>query len=116
MLSMSRNRIRREYEDRVQASSPQEIILYACDAGEAAKDSLSYSLFLQRATQLALVRSNSRFLSVVQAHCKAADLKRMALPLAASTFPAWSRIPHGSSNQVAADVSMSRADHRFSCV
>ena len=74
ILSMSRDRLRRAYEDRIQASSPQEIILYACDEGEEAKDYLSYSLFLQRATQLALVRSNSQFVSVVQAHTKAVSL------------------------------------------
>ena len=74
MLSMSRNRIRQAYEDRIEASTPQEVILYACDTGEAAKDSLSYSLFLLRATQLALVHSSSQFVSVNQAHNKAVSL------------------------------------------
>ena len=77
MLSMSRDRLRRAYEDRIEASTPQEVILYACDEGEAAKDSLSYSLFLLRATQLALGRTSSRFISVNQAHTEAVTLMQI---------------------------------------
>jgi hypothetical protein len=39
MLSMSRDPIRRAYEERIRDSSQREVILFACDEGEKADDS-----------------------------------------------------------------------------
>lgn len=76
-LSMSRDPIRRAYEDRIGEALPQEVILFACDEGEAAldfPDGGAYSQYLLDATRIALANSDSPFVSVSQAHYRAVRL------------------------------------------
>jgi hypothetical protein len=76
MLSMSRDPIRRAYEERIQDSIPQKVILFACDEGEKAYDSDEggeYSQYLLNAAQMA-TRSRSPFVSVSEAHYKAVSM------------------------------------------
>lgn len=78
-LSLSRDPIRRAYEDRIQASSPQEIVLFACDHAEEAYSTVDggeYSQHLLHATQMALIDSHSPFISVSRAHYKAVSSMR----------------------------------------
>lgn len=75
--SRFRDPIRQAYENRIQASSPQETILFACDQGEIAQgapDGGQYSSHLLRATKLTLENSNTPFVSVNRAHHKAVSL------------------------------------------
>ena len=77
MLSMSRTPIRQAYEDRIWDSIPQTIILYACDKDEPAGDSpmgAIYAQYLLDATEMALAKSHSPFISVGKAHRKAVSL------------------------------------------
>jgi hypothetical protein len=85
MLSMSRDTMRQAYEERIWGSMPQEVILYACDEGEAAMDTneghlYSYSQCLLNATQIMLMDSNAQFVSVGQVHRQAASLMRQDNP------------------------------------
>ena len=80
MLSMSRNKIRRVYEDRIRDCPPQEVILFACDTGEIAKgspDGGRYSTHLLRAVWTAICDSHSPFISVNRVHHKAASSMRV---------------------------------------
>jgi len=77
MLSMSRDPIRQTYEDRIENSAPQEVILFACDEGEKAMgtdDGGEYSQHLLYATHMILAHSDSPFVSVSKAHYKAVSL------------------------------------------
>ena len=77
MMSMSRDPIRQAFEDRIQASAPQEIILYACGQGETANDLGDgglYSSCLLLGTRMTLTYSRSPFISVSTAHHKAVSL------------------------------------------
>jgi hypothetical protein len=79
MLAMSRDPIRQAYEERIADSLPQEIILFACDEGETAMDSVDggkYSQHLLYAVQTALENLDSPFISVDYAHRKAASMMR----------------------------------------
>lgn len=78
-LSMSRDPIRQVYENRIQYSSPQEIILFACDESEKSTDTPSggeYSQSLLRAIEMTLADAYSQFVSVSRAHYKAVSLMR----------------------------------------
>ena len=79
MLSMSRDPIRRAYEERIWDSMPQEVILYACDDGEKSFDSSDggvYSHYLLNAAQMLSTSSRSPFVSVGRAHFKAVSIMR----------------------------------------
>jgi hypothetical protein len=79
MLSMSRDPIRRAYEERIQDSLPQEVILFACNDGERAWDSDDggvYSHYLLNAAQMVSTTSRSPFVSVSQAHYRAVSMMR----------------------------------------
>ena len=80
-LSMSRDPIRKAYEKCIADAMPQEIILFACDGGEIAKDTIdenirSYSQHILDATPMALADTRSPFISVNRAHSRAAALMR----------------------------------------
>jgi hypothetical protein len=77
MLSMSRDPIRQAYEERIQSSLPQEVILFSCDEGEKSLDSADggvYSHYLLNAAQMVSTTSRSPFVSVGQAHYKAVSM------------------------------------------
>jgi hypothetical protein len=71
-LSMSRDPIRQAYEARIRAAIPQKILLFACDKGEAAKDTAdgfySYSQYLLHAAQTAATDSFFPFATISEAH------------------------------------------------
>ena len=78
---MSRDPVRQAYEKCIADAMPQEIILFACDEGETADDTVdenirSYSQHLLDATQMALADTRSPFISVNRAHSRAAALMR----------------------------------------
>jgi hypothetical protein len=78
--SMFRDPIRRAYEARIRVALPQEVFLFACDEGEAAKDTAdgfySYSQYLLHAAQTAATDSNSPFVTVSEAHDLAVSMMR----------------------------------------
>ena len=79
VLSLSRDPIRRAYEDRIRDCPPQEVILLACDAGEKAQGTPyggRYSTFLLHAARTAATDSYSPFVSANSVHRKAASLMR----------------------------------------
>ena len=79
MLSLSRNPIQKAYEERILDSIPQKIVLQACDEGEPAMDSRMggiYAQYLLDATQIALDKSHSPFITVGSAHRRAVSLMR----------------------------------------
>jgi hypothetical protein len=79
MLSMSRAPIRQAYEDRIEDSPPQEVILFACAEGESAFDSEDggrYSQCLLYAAQMVSTNSDSPFVSVSTVHHQAAALMK----------------------------------------
>jgi len=79
ILSMSRDPIRKEYENRILASGQQKIILFACDRGEYAEDTGYgglYSQCLLIATETELANSDSPFVSVSRAHYEAVALMK----------------------------------------
>ena len=81
-LSMSRNDpVREAYEQRIAESTPQQIILFACDEGETTKDTVdeeiqSFSQYLLEATQMILDEARSPFVRVSQSHARARKLIR----------------------------------------
>ena len=80
-FSMSRDPIRKAYEECIVKAMPQEVILFACDEGETSTDTVdentrSYSQHLLDATQEALADTRSPFISVNRAHSWAAALMR----------------------------------------
>jgi len=80
-FSMSRDPIRKAYEECIEKAMPQEVILFACNEGETSTDTVdentrSYSQHLLDATQEALAGTRSPFISVNRAHSWAAALMR----------------------------------------
>jgi hypothetical protein len=78
-LSMSRDPIRQAYEERIQDSVPQQVILFACDEDEPAGDSpmgAIYAQYLLDATETALTKSSLPFITVGKAHHKAVSLMK----------------------------------------
>jgi hypothetical protein len=78
-LSMSRDPLRRAYEDRLWDSIPQEVILYACDEGEKSTDTPyggNYSQYLLYVAEMLSTDSVSPFVSVSEVHFVAASLMR----------------------------------------
>ena len=82
MLSMFRDPIRRAYEELIWDSSPQGVILYACDEGETAWSTSdgSYSQFLLDAATMTLDNSDSPFVSVGEVHDNAVSLTQRVYP------------------------------------
>ena len=81
MLSMPSDTIRQAYEERIEKSAPQEIVLFSCAEGETAKDTIgdgiySYSHYLLEATQMILDEARDPFVRVSQAHMRASHLIR----------------------------------------
>ena len=77
MLSMSRDPIRKAYEEQIQDSIPQEIMLFACDEGEIAAETYEGGRYVQSlldATQKILDDSKSPFVNVSSVHYRAASL------------------------------------------
>jgi hypothetical protein len=78
MLSISRDSIRRAYEERIRNSAPQEVILFACDEGEKALEDPdeggTYSQNLLYAAQTIQEDSDVQFISVNAVHRRAVSL------------------------------------------
>jgi hypothetical protein len=78
-LSMSHDMIRQAYEKRILDSIPQVVILLACDEDEPAGENRTgaiYAQYLLDATETALAKSRSPFITVSKAHHKAVRLMR----------------------------------------
>ena len=79
VLSLSHNAIRQAYEEMIEFSAPQQVILLSCDDGEATWGTANggfYSRYLLDAIEIALSDSRMRFVSVGRAHYKAVSLMR----------------------------------------
>ena len=78
-LSLSHDSTRQAYEELIQFSAPQQIILFSCDDDEstwATQEGGFYSRYLLDAIEIALANPLLRFVSVGRAHYKAVSLMR----------------------------------------
>ena len=78
-LSLSHDSTRQAYEELIQFSAPQQVILFSCDDDEstwATQEGGFYSRYLLDAIEIALANPRLRFVSVGRAHYKAVSLMR----------------------------------------
>jgi hypothetical protein len=66
--------IRKKYEARILQSIPQQSVLYACSVNECSYDSKSGAVYIDKLIEVADNASNAEFMTVGQAHQKAASL------------------------------------------
>jgi hypothetical protein len=66
--------IRKRYETRILQSIPQQAILYACSIGQCSYDSKGGAVYIDKLIEIAKKASDVEFITVGQAHQKAARL------------------------------------------
>jgi hypothetical protein len=91
-----RQMIRKKYNTRILQSIPQQAVLYACSIGQCSYDSEDGAIYIDKLISVAKALSDAEFMTVGQAHQKAARLTADKTASDPVKYDEGSQVPHAS--------------------